>query len=189
MTNAAALEFLATRRSTAPKLLTGPAPDRLELEAILQVGLRVPDHGILTPWRLIVLEAPVLRALAEDIGQRAEGAGIDAAAIAKARAVYDTSPLAVVVVSAPVASDKVPASEQVASAACVCLSLVNAALASGWAAGWVTGWAAHDARVLPAALGLAATETVSGIVHIGTAAPPTERPRPDLKTLVDWRPL
>ena len=54
--NPEALAFLSRRRSRPAKLFTTPVPDRAALRDILTVALRVPDHGKLTPWRLIVLE-------------------------------------------------------------------------------------------------------------------------------------
>jgi nitroreductase len=184
--NDAALQFLATRRSVPPKAIAAPAPDRAEVERLLTIAARVPDHGMLTPWRFVVLGEPALRRVAAEIAARAAALGLDEAQIAKGRAVYDTSPLAVVVVAAPVASDKIPDVEQSHSAAAVCLSLLNAALAAGWAAGWVTGWAAHERPYLPAILGLNGAETVAGVVHIGTAAVPPDRPRPDVAALTTW---
>jgi hypothetical protein len=50
----------------------------------------------------------------------------------------------------------------------------------------VTGWAAHDSRVQPAIHGHAATETIAGLVHIGTGATPADRPRPDIQALTTW---
>jgi nitroreductase len=184
--NSEALAFLATRRSVPPKLIAGPAPAPAETTRLLGLAARVPDHGMLTPWRFIVLEAAALRRLGAEIARRGAAQAIDPEALAKARAVYDTSPLAVIVVAAPVDSDKIPAIEQSHSAAAVCLSLLNAALASGWAAGWVTGWAAHDRRFLPTALGLTGAETISGVIHIGTAEAPPDRPRPDIDALTTW---
>ena len=184
--NDAALDFLATRRSTSPKLLAAPAPDRRQVAALLTLAARSPDHGALVPWRFLVLGAPALRRLAGNIARTGAALGLPDEQVAKARAVYDTSPLAVVVVAAP-KDDKIPDVEQHLSAGAVCLGLLNAALASGWQAGWVTGWAAHDRRVLPDLLGLAPTEAVAGIVHVGTAATPPERPRPDLAAITDWR--
>lgn len=186
-TNAAVLDFLATRRSVPPKLLKDPAPSREELAPLLTLAARVPDHGMLTPWRFIVLEAPALRRIADQIATLGEQHGTDPADVAKAQAVYTTSPLAVVVVSSPKPPIKIPEAEQVLSAGAVCLTLVNAALAAGWGAGWVTGWAAHDARFLPTILGLMAGETVAGIVHIGTGPAQDDRPRPDVAALTDWR--
>ena len=80
-----------------------------------------------------------------------------------------------------------PVSEQQASAACVCLSLVNAALASGWGAAWLTGWVSHDPEFSRVAFDLAEGETVAGLVHIGRATSPVpDRPRPDVAALTRW---
>ena len=51
-----ALELLKTRRSIKPAELTGPGPSAAEIETLLTVASRVPDHGKLVPWRFIVFE-------------------------------------------------------------------------------------------------------------------------------------
>ena len=51
-----ALDLLKTRRSVKPIELTGPGPATAELDTLLTVASRVPDHGKLTPWRFIVFE-------------------------------------------------------------------------------------------------------------------------------------
>ena len=185
--NDAALDFLASRRSTPPKVLKGPAPDRADVTRLLTMATRVPDHGALTPWRFVVLTEPALRRLAGQIVETGEAEGRDPAALAKARAVYDTSPLAIAVISSPGDTDRIPLVEQRSSAAGVCLELLNAALASGWAAGWVTGWAAHDRAFLPAFLGLKPDEQIVGMVHVGSGKTPPDRPRPDVEAITDWR--
>lgn len=185
--NQAALEFLLTRRSRPAKTLTGPAPDREALESILTAAARSPDHGKLEPWRFIVLERGAMGRLVELVGVRGEALHEPAEQIAKAQSAFADSPLAVVVVSAPVATPKVPQIEQVLSAGAVCLSLLNAALASGWGANWLSGWISHDRVFLSEGLGLQDDETVAGIIHIGTeTSPPPERPRPDLATITEW---
>ena len=50
-----ALTALLTRRSVSVKELVAPAPSGVELEQILTVATRVPDHGKLAPWRIVVL--------------------------------------------------------------------------------------------------------------------------------------
>ena len=187
MSDPAVLEFLLTRRSRPAKLLTAPAPDRAELERLLTAAVRVPDHGKLEPWRLIVLGRAALDALAAAVPARGAALGLDPDQIAKMAAQYAESPLAVAVISSPVDSAKIPRIEQTLSAACVCLSLVNAALAAGWGASWLSGWAAHDRTFGEAHFGLTGDEFVAGVVHIGTAgAVPPDRPRPDLARVVDW---
>ena len=51
-----ALELLKTRRSVKPVELAGPAPTASEIETLLRIASRVPDHGKLTPWRFILFE-------------------------------------------------------------------------------------------------------------------------------------
>jgi nitroreductase len=70
------------------------------------------------------------------------------------------------------------------SAAAVCMTLVIAANAMGFATSWLTEWYAFDRRILDA-LGLASDENIAGFIHIGRPAnPPVERPRPVLADLV-----
>ena len=61
-----ALELLKIRRSVKPREMSGPGPSPAELDTILTIGARVPDHGKLTPWRFIVFEGDA-RARAGDI--------------------------------------------------------------------------------------------------------------------------
>ena len=185
--NAEALQFLKSRRSRPAKTLQAPGPSRAELEELLEVAARVPDHGKLEPWRFIVIEGAAMQRLAEAAEQAAKDAGLDATQTAKARAQFDMGICAVAVVTSPVTSEKVPEIEQVYSAGAVCLSLVNAALASGWGANWLSGAPSHDRSFVEGALGLAPHESLAGFVHIATettAAP--ERPRPDVKAKTTW---
>lgn len=185
--NPAAMDFLLSRRSRPAKTLTLPVPTRAELLPILAAGLRTPDHGKLEPWRLIVLERGALLRLADLVATRGQNIKLDTATIEKARMQYAQAHLAVCVVCTPKSTVKIPAVEQVLSTGAVCLSLLNAALASGWGANWLSGWASHDAEFCQSGLGLAEGETVAGMIHIGTetSAPP-ERPRPDLETKISW---
>ena len=185
--NPAAFAFLASRQSQPAKLFNGPVPDRAALEPILTAALRVPDHGKLEPWRLIVLTRPDMVRLADLAEVRAREMGADAEKIDKGRGQFDRGSVAVVVISSPKDAAKVPLAEQVLSAGALCLGLVNAALAAGWGANWLSGWTAHDASFAAQAFGCTPNETIAGIVHIGTpgAAAP-ERPRPDLARVVQW---
>jgi nitroreductase len=183
----AVMEFLLSRRSRPAKLLQGPAPDRAALTPILTAAARTPDHGKLVPWRFVVLETAALRRLGDLVASCGAASGRSDEDIAKARACYDSSPLAVVVIEAPKPSDKIPEIEQTYSAGAVCLALLNAALASGWGANWLTGWPVFDRHFVEVGLGLNASERVAGVIHIGTAetAPP-DRPRPDLAEITTW---
>lgn len=181
------IDFLLTRRSRPAKTLVAPGPDRAALEPILAAGLRVPDHGKLEPWEIIVLDggAPArLAALATRLGP---DRGMEAEKVRKSASMFADAPLIVAVAATPVASDKIPEGEQLMSAAAVCLSVLNAALASGWGANWLTGWTATDAEFLDLAFGLPRGAQIAGYVVIGTeTAPPPDRPRPDPERKVRW---
>lgn len=179
-----ALTFLKTRRSRPAKMLSGPVPDRATLQALLVAAARTPDHGKLEPWRFIVLEEKALRRLGVLARDMAARAGQDAD---KAANQFDTGTLAVVVVESPKECIKFPEIEQTYSAGAVCLSLLNAALASGWGANWLSGWPSHQADFREQGLGLAAHELVAGIIHIGTGpAVMPDRPRPNVDSLTTW---
>ena len=51
-----ALELLTIRRSFKAVKLAGPPPSAVEIDTLLTVASRVPDHGKLAPWRFIVFE-------------------------------------------------------------------------------------------------------------------------------------
>lgn len=183
-TNPEVIEFLATRRSRPPRLMRPPAPGRDELLRLLTLAARVPDHGKLEPWRFVVLSGAGQARFAAAIRARAVETGQDGA---KGASAFEEAPLSVAVVAVPRSVEKIPAIEQTLSAGAVCLELVNAALASGWAASWLTGWPAYDAELRAAALGLAPGEWIAGFVHIGSSdAAPPDRPRPDVPALVTW---
>ena len=185
--NPAALDFLLTRRSRPAKTLTGPVPDRKTLTKLLTAAARCPDHGKLEPWRFIVLEKPALARLADLVRQRGADLGHDTEKTDKAIQQYGDADLAVAVVTCPKPSEKIPEIEQTYSAGAVCLSLLNAALASGWGANWLTGWPCHDRDFCRDGLSLEGHESVAGLIHIGTetSAPP-ERPRPDIDAITTW---
>lgn len=185
--NDAALAFLKSRRSRPAKLFSLPVPTCDQLEEILTAATRVPDHGKLEPWRLVVVQGAAFKRLANLAEARARELGGDDEMIAKGRGQYDQGKLAVVVIASPRPSPKIPATEQLLSAGALCLGVVNAAEAAGWGAAWLTGWPAHDATFAARAFGCSAGESVAGIVHIAT--PPEDgpdRPRPDLSRIVTW---
>jgi nitroreductase len=180
-----ALELLKTRRSLKPVDLVGPPPSPSEIETLLTVASRVPDHGKLVPWRFIVFEGDArLRA-----GAAIEGAFRSKYPEAKPEQIeYEQrrlarAPLVIAVVSRAGPHVKIPEWEQVLSAGAAAMSLVLAAHALGYAANWITEWYAYDRRVLDA-LGLAAHERIAGFIHIGRPAhPPEDRPRPPLDAI------
>jgi nitroreductase len=181
-----AIELLKIRRSVKPREMSGPGPSPAELETILTIGARVPDHGKLAPWRFIVFEGDA-RARAGDViaqvfarkNPRASAAEIDI----ERRRLMD-APLVIAVVSFIRPHPKVPPWEQELSAGASAMNIVTAATALGYGANWLSGWIAFDRDVLEG-LGLRADEKLAGFIHIGTASSTVEdRPRPALADIV-----
>jgi nitroreductase len=177
-----ALQLLKTRRSIKPIELSGPPPSAAEIDTLLTVASRVPDHGKLVPWRFIVFEGEARLAAGEAIAAAFRTKYPDAKPehIAAERQRLARAPLVIAVVSRAGPHVKIPEWEQVLSAGAAAMSLVLAAHALGYGASWITEWYAYDRSVLDA-LTLAPNERIAGFVHIGRpGAPPEDRPRPPL---------
>jgi nitroreductase len=181
-----ALDLLKTRRSVKPLELTGPGPAAAELDTLLTVASRVPDHGKLTPWRFIVFEGDARIAAGETIATVFKAGNPQATEdqVAFERSRLARAPLVVAVVSRAAPHVKIPEWEQILSAGAAAMNLVTAAHALGFAATWITEWYAYDRGVLDA-FGLKANEKIAGFVQIGRPArPPEDRPRPPLPEIV-----
>ncbi len=183
-----ALELLRTRRSPKLRDFDGPGPGETELETMLTIAARVPDHGRLTPWRFVVIAGEGRERLGEFIGRCFDADNPEAIEDQKlmARRRLCFAPVVVAVVSCPVEHPKVPAWEQELSAGAACMNLIHAANALGYAAVWLTEWYAFDDRVLEE-LGCEPGQRLAGFVHIGRADGPREdRERPGLSDVVRW---
>jgi nitroreductase len=181
-----ALELLKTRRSIKPAELTGPGPSAAEIETLLTVASRVPDHGKLVPWRFIIFEGDARLSAGEAIVAAFRTRYPDAKPehVAAERNRLARAPLVVAVVSRAAPHVKIPEWEQVLSAGASAMSLVLAAHALGYGANWITEWYAYDRGVLDA-LGLQQNERIAGFVHIGRPAQHVEdRARPSIGQIV-----
>ena len=184
------LRFLAKRRSGLVRGMTEPGPDKQQLDLILRLAARVPDHRKLFPWRFILFQG---EARAEFGGKLAakfiqDCPDMPAERIEHERTRFLRAPLVIAVISSPKDCPRgTPKWEQELSAGAVCQNMLLAARASGFAAQWLTEWYAFDAH-MDEALGLENAERVAGFVYIGTASEqPMERPRPDMANIVsNW---
>ncbi len=185
--NAPLLTHLAARRSVsvAEGALGEPGPDAEEVECMLTLAARVPDHKKLAPWRFVLFEGEARAKFGEVLARVCKENEPDASDVRleKERTRFLRSPLVVAVVSSPRGGAPIPGWEQELSAGAVRLNMLHAALALGYAGHWVTEWYAYDAKV-NAALGLAASERVAGYIYIGTPLKkPEERERPDIAAI------
>ncbi|WP_156884590.1 nitroreductase family protein [Stappia stellulata] len=185
------LGHLLKRRSHPAATLATPAPDGAALNAMLEAASRVPDHGKLVPWRFILLRGDARDALGAKLVEtlEARGESLDDTRREQETTRFSRAPLVIAVVSRATVHPKIPVWEQQLCVGAVCMNLVHAAHASGYAAQWLTEWMAFDDEV-SAMLGLAEAERIAGFVHVGTPTQvPAERARPDLDSLIsEWTP-
>jgi nitroreductase len=180
------IALLERRRSLKPLQMTGPGPSAAEVETLLGIASRVPDHGKLAPWRFILFEGAARERagrLALEI-KLADNPALDEAARAFELQRFSHAPLVVAVVSRAAPHVKIPEWEQALSAGAACMNLVIAANALGYVTAWLTEWCAYDRR-FAAAIGLAEHERIAGFVHIGRPTGAIEdRARPALADIV-----
>jgi nitroreductase len=181
------LALLETRRSGRPREMVGLGPTAEDMERILTVAARSPDHGKLFPWRFVTVAREQRGALAA-LFRRAldeEDPGATAAHREAAEQFAHQGGALVVLVSAPIEKHKIPVWEQQLSCGAAGMNMMLAAHALGYVAGWVTGWAAYSERVRAAFC--APGERIAGFIFIGQPGRELEeRPRAPLATV--WRP-
>ncbi|MGE5266474.1 MAG: nitroreductase [Deltaproteobacteria bacterium] len=187
MTSHSMIDLLKTRRSVKPDLLGEPRPTPEELETILTIAARVPDHKKLVPWRFVVIEG----AAREHLGDLAAEACLLEEAEPPSHVRLETerkrflrAPLVVAVVSRVKEMRGAPEWEQVLSAGAACMNLCIAANALGYGTTWITEWVSYS-KTFAEGFGLAANERIAGLIYIGTAKDkPAERDRPALADVV-----
>lgn len=183
-----ALTALQTRRSVKPKELAPGRPTEAELETILQIATRVPDHGKLAPWKIVIIEGEgqkKLGAIAAEqfmkLNPEATQAHYDSEA-----ARFTRAPLVLAVLSTPKESIKAPRWEQEMSAGAVCTNILHACHAMGYGASWLTEWVAFNPAIT-VALGGDIDTRIAGFVYVGGKVEklPEDRERPALSNVVE----
>lgn len=179
------VEFMLTRKSAPIPELKAPAPSDSEIETMIKIASRVPDHGRLAPWRFILYRGPVrerIGRLLAELAERREGP-LNEARREQEQARFSRAPLVIGVVSSPKDNPKIPQSEMFLSGGAAAMNLMIAANALGYATNMITNWYSGDTEGRRL-LGLAPHESVVGFVHVGTfSGEVPERPRPETASL------
>ena len=186
--SADARTLLALRRSANKQFMGPPGPSPEDLDELLEIAARVPDHRKLAPWRFIVFEGEARARFGDGLAGILAGRSEPEGEVENARRLPLRAPVMVCVVSSAVNDGRTPVWEQELSAGAVCYNLLLAANASGWAGSWLSEWPAFDADA-GKLLGLEDGERVAGFIYLGTAtmAPP-ERPRADMaEKITRWQ--
>ena len=184
------LSLLETRRSGKPREMVPPGPSDEELQKMLHIAMRAPDHGKLSPWRFVVVGKDQREHLAVLLHKalQAEDECAGPAHHEKEDQFARQGEALVVLVSSPIPDHKIPVWEQQLSAGAAAMNLLTAAHAMGFVGGWITGWRAYSPMVNAAFAGPG--ERIAGFIFIGSPGRElVERPRPDLAEIVrNWDP-
>jgi nitroreductase len=162
--------FAAIDTRTSASRLTEPVPDAAQLTRILEAAVRAPDHGHFAPWRFLIIENEARERLANAVAAARLIRTPDATqeALEAERQKIRRAPMIILVACATrINHPKIPEVEQLLAVGAAVQNLLLAAHALGFGAVWKTGPAAYDAHV-KASLGLAPTDQIVAMVHIGT---------------------
>ena len=161
-----ALEALHNRTSV-PKL-TDPAPSAECLQNICKAALRAADHGVLRPWRFLVIAGNSRHKLGDLFVEAAKAAEStpDHAALDRLRQKPLRAPMIIVSIAIHQENPKVPELEQDLSAAAATQNMLLAAYAQDIGAFWRTGSMAYD-PVVKKGLGLSENEKIIGFLYLG----------------------
>ncbi len=182
-------DFLLSRRSIVVRNMVEPGPSDADIEKILRAGMRVPDHGRLTPWRFKIIRGDAREKMGDILGEAFQKANPDCieeqVEIEKER--FLRAPLVIAVISTTNPEHKIPEWEQILSSGAACQNMLTSALSMGYAAQWITEWYAYNDDV-KAALGLDAADRIAGFLYLGTRTEdPTDRARPEYGDIVsEW---
>jgi len=182
------VHFLQHRRSSKVANLGEPGPTAEQIQAILGIATRVPDHGKLVPWRFIVFtgDARAKAGAALRDAWLLEDPDATEAKLDLEAERFLRAPLVIAIVSS-IKEGKSPEWEQILSAGAACYNLCLAANGLGFASTWITEWYAYN-PVFQKAMGLdPEKEKFAGFIYLGTAkADPEERERPRLDDIVRY---
>ncbi|TSE32621.1 nitroreductase family protein [Tepidimonas charontis] len=169
---AVALEWICTRQTISPKRLVEPGPTAQELDAILRCAAAAPDHGLLRPWRFVIVPAQRRAGLGEVFAaaliDRDPGATLEQIEAAREKA--QRAPLLMLVVAQLGAAEPpIPVLERMVSVGAAVQNMLLAAHAMGYGASLTSGQAMTSPR-LRALFDLTPGEEAVCFVNIGTVA-------------------
>ena len=184
------IKFLQSRRSITAKNMICNEVNEDDLEDILSCGIRVPDHGALNPWELIVINGNAKLRLGNDILAKEyhlnnPEASVDDINFERSR--LCRASVVIAVLFKPVSHSKIPFWEMQLSSGAVCSNLLIAAQSLGYAAQWLTEWYAYNNSMIKELGGNPDTDKIAGFIYIGDKdKTPIERRRPSKEKVIRY---
>jgi nitroreductase len=176
--------LIHSRQTILPKRLQSPGPDAAQLHTILLSAAAAPDHGMLTPWRFVIVPDTARDQLADVFAASLleRDALAEPAQVAQAREKAHRAPLLMLAIARLQGGDpEVDAGERLISAGCAIQNMLLTAHALGFGAALTSGKALKS-TVLRELFALAPGEQALCFISVGTAhsrKPGRERPAPE----------
>ena len=184
------LDFLSKRRSVTAKMMRPGHVKNEDLNLILNTGLRVPDHGGLKPWKIIVFKGESRKKFDEEVILRefkTNNANPTADMIKMESSRLQRADTVIAIISNTVEHSKIPEWEQILSCGAVCTTILYAAQSLGYAAQWVTEWYAYNTNIISELGGNPLKDKVAGYIYIGEKnRAPKERIRPNFDEYINY---
>ena len=182
--------FFSKRRSVMAKKMSSDPIKEDDLNSILQAGIRVPDHGALSPWKLKVIQGNALKKIDEEVilpefiknkpESEKSAQDIESNRLQRASAV-------IAVLSTPVDHPSIPLWEMQLSSGAVCMNLLSSAQSKGYAAQWLTEWYSYNDKMVSYLGGVVGKDKISGFIYIGhKVEEPNERKRPNPQEVINY---
>ena len=182
--------FYLKRRSVLAKKIRNHPINEDDLEIIVNAGIRVPDHGALNPWKIIVIKGDKLKLVDEEVilpefNKENPEASPESKEIESKR--LQRASVVLAVLSTPVDHPKIPDWEMILSSGAVCMNLLSCAQSLGYAAQWLTEWYSYNKKMLEYLGGRSGIDRISGFIYIGhKVEEPSERKRPNPKKVISY---
>ena len=174
--------FFLKRRSVVARKMSSKTINKDDLNSIIEAGIRVPDHGALNPWKLVIIQGAMLKTIDDKVILPEfikENPNTDKKIQDSQSKKLQRAGAVIAVLSTPLEHPNIPQWEMQLSSGAVCMNLLACAQSLGYAAQWLTEWYAYNDKMLGFLGGIVNKDKISGFIYIGhKIEDPIERKRP-----------
>jgi len=164
--------LITSRQNISPKRLVEPGPDTSQLGAVFEAAAAAPDHGLLYPWRFVLVPAHRREDLAEVFAlallDRDPVASLEQIEAAREKAYRAPCLLAAIARLGP-AEPPIPVLERMVSLGAVVQNMLLSAHGMGFGAGLTSGQAMQSPR-MSELLSLRDGEEAVCFINLGTVS-------------------
>ena len=145
-----AADRIRERRSVRAADILEPGPSESEINEMLEIASRVPDHGKLGPWRFLIFDGDSRQKFGELLRSQFAKTNPDSSETILEREYsrFMRAPTIIGVISKVDPASRIPEWEQILSSGAVCQNLLVGASLMGFAAQWLTEWYAYDLSLI-----------------------------------------